>query len=187
LPLKDPAPARQLQLLDDPADDLALLRPADARQVGRVRLVGGDERRAVRREDHLVQVGRPPRRGVGAGDLPSPLAGGDERAPSRRPCLVAPSHEVSTGLPLKTATRRFVTALLPVRWNQTGSPSLSMISAPCCSGAWNGPRNSSPWATGPFRVTETTGGRRSGRETYECTECSGGGFAALHASVSLEP
>ena len=39
-------------------------------------------------------------------------------------------------------------------------------SAPFCSRAWKGPRKRSPAATGPSRAARTTGGRRSGRETY---------------------
>ena len=56
-PFEEDAAARERELLDDAADDDAVAKPAEARQVRRHRLPGGDERRAVRRQHELVEVG----------------------------------------------------------------------------------------------------------------------------------
>ena len=99
VPLEDDVAGRDVDLLDDAVAREALLRPADAAQVGRDLSVGGDERRAARRELELVQVAaetvpRSHRRDVPVGqvvDLVYPLP-----TPAT---LSIPCHQVSTGLP----------------------------------------------------------------------------------------
>ena len=58
-PLEQHATTWQLELLHDASDHRAVREAAQAREVRRHSLPGGDERRAVRGEQKLVQVGRP--------------------------------------------------------------------------------------------------------------------------------
>ena len=106
--------------------------------------------------------------------------------PTPSPRSARPCHHVSTGSPLYSPVRKFITVSGLVGRNQTTCPSPSRISAPRWPAPDEGERNRQRSDAPPLTIV-SRGGRRSGRERKRSTSFGERGVAACASSAESNP